>query len=452
MVTSNSTAAPSTAATSRQRADLIVSPGWLAPVDADDSLLTQHSVVVSDGHIIDLLPSDAVHKKYSATQHQQLPQHILIPGLVNAHGHAAMTLLRGFADDLTLMTWLQQHIWPAEIRWMSEHFVRDGVEIAIAEMLRSGTTCFTDMYYFPNITAAVAHQHGVRANIFFPVIEVETVWAKNTDEYISKGLQVSDDFKSSSYIQTGFGPHAPYTVSTPTLERVAMLANELQCGVHMHVHETAGEIQRCVSEFGVRPLQLLESIGLTSPRLQCAHMTQLDDNDFTILADSGTHVIHCPESNLKLGSGFCPVQKLLAQHTNVALGTDGAASNNDLSLLAEMHTAALLAKGVAGDATAVPAMQALRMATLNGAKAVGLDDSIGSISIGKAADLVAIDCSDLEAQPMHHPVSQLVYTQSSHRVSDVWIAGKHLLKNRELTQMSLPALIDKANYWQQRMG
>ena len=441
-----------TTETRHQNVDLVISPGWIAPVDADDSLLTQHSVVVTDGRIVDLLPSDAVQIKYNAAEHRELPQHLLIPGLVNAHGHAAMTLLRGLADDLPLMTWLQQYIWPTETRWVSEDFVHDGVEIAIAEMLRSGTTCFTDMYFFPNITAAVAHQSGIRAMLCFPVIEVETVWAKNPDDYISKGLQVREDFKSSSLIKTGFGPHAPYTVSTSTLERIAALANEMQCGVHMHVHETADEIQRCVSEFGVRPLQLLADVGLTSPRLQCAHMTQLDDSDFKILADSGSHVIHCPESNLKLASGFCPVQKLLAQNINVALGTDGAASNNDLSLLAEMHTAALLAKGVAGDAAAVPAMQTLRMATLNGAKALGMDDNIGSISIGKAADLVAIDCSELEAQPLYNPVSQLVYTQSSHRVSDVWIAGNHLLKNRELTQMSLPALIDKASSWQQKMG
>ncbi|MGI9286467.1 MAG: TRZ/ATZ family hydrolase [Pseudomonadales bacterium] len=441
-----------TVAATRQNAELVISPGWLAPVDADNSLLTQHSVVVSNGRIIDLLPSNAVHKKYIATEHRELPQHLLIPGLVNGHGHAAMTLLRGFADDVPLMTWLEQHIWPTETRWMSEDFVRDGVEIAIAEMLRSGTTCFTDMYFFPNITAAIAHQRGIRAQVCFPVLEIETIWAKSSDEYIDKGLQIRDDFNSSSYVQVGFGPHAPYTVSVPTLERIATLANQIDCSVHMHVHETTDELQRCESEFGVRPLQLLQEIGLTSPRLQCAHMTHLDDTDFTILADSGSHVIHCPESNLKLGSGFCPVQILLSQHTNVALGTDGAASNNDLSMLAEMHTAALLAKGVADDPAAVPAMQALRMATLNGAKALGMDEHIGSISIGKAADLVAVDCSELEAQPMYHPVSQLVYTQSSHRVSDVWIGGKQLLKNRELTQMSLPALIDKANDWRQHMG
>lgn len=441
-----------TAECSQQHADLVISPAWIAPVDADDSLLTQHSVVVTDGRIVDLLPNHAVHKKYNSKEHRELPQHLLIPGLVNAHGHAAMTLLRGLADDLPLMTWLTQHVWPTETRWVNEDFVHDGVEIAIAEMLRSGTTCFSDMYFFPNITAAVAHQNGIRAMLYFPVIEIETVWAKNPDDYIGKGLQVREDFKSSSLIETGFGPHATYTVSTATLERLAALANEMQCGVHMHVHETADEIERCVSEFGVRPLQLLKQVGLASPRLQCAHMTQLDASDFKIMADSGSHVIHCPESNLKLASGFCPVQKLLAQDTNVALGTDGAASNNDLSLLAEMHTAALLAKGVAGDAAAVPAMQTLRMATLNGARALGMDATIGSISIGKAADLVAVDCGELEAQPLHNPVSQLVYTQSSHRVSDVWIAGNHLLKDRELTQMSLPALIDKASSWQQKMG
>ncbi len=441
-----------TDAAQQQNAELIISPRWLAPVDENNSLLTGHSVVVSDGRIIDLLPSAVAQKKYSAAKQRELPQHLLIPGLINAHGHAAMTLLRGFADDIPLPAWLEQHIWPTETRWMSEQFVRDGVEIAIAEMLRSGTTCFTDMYFFPDVTAAVAHQHGMRAQVCFPVLEFATVWAKNADEYIDKGLQVRDDFNTSAYVQIGFGPHAPYTVSVPTLERIAMLADQIDCSVHTHVHETTDEVRRCVSEFGVRPLQLLQQIGLTSPRLQCAHMTHLDDADFATLADSGSHVIHCPESNLKLGSGFCPVQKLLAQHTNVALGTDGAASNNDLSLLAEMHTAALLAKGVAADPAAVPAMQALRMATLNGAKALGMDAHIGSISIGKAADLVAIDCGELEAQPMYHPVSQLVYTQSSHRVSDVWIAGKLLLNNRALTRMSLPALIDKANDWRQRMG
>lgn len=440
------------AANSRQNVDLIISPRWLAPVDDNDSVLCRHSLVIDAGHILDLLPYDIARNKYSATTTRELPQHLLIPGLINAHGHAAMTLLRGFADDMPLMSWLKQHIWPAETRWVNEDFARDGVEIAIAEMLRSGTTCFTDMYYFPNITAAAAQRLGMRAQVCFPVHEVETVWARNADECIAKGLQLRDSFSGSSLVQLGFGPHAPYTVSIPTLERIATLANQIDCSVHMHVHEIEEEVRRFVDKHGVRPLLMLQKVGLASPRLQCAHMTQLDAGDLATLAESGSHVIHCPASNLKLASGFCPVQRLLAQHTNVALGTDGAASNNGLSLLAEMQLATLLAKGVAGDAAALPAMQALRMATLNGAVALGMDDTIGSLAIGKAADVVAVDFGELEAQPMHHPVSQLVYTQSSHRVSDVWIAGKQLLDNRCLTQMSLPALLDKASYWRQRMG
>jgi 5-methylthioadenosine/S-adenosylhomocysteine deaminase len=358
-----------------------------------------------------------------------------------------MSLFRGLADDLPLMDWLNQHIWPAEAKWVSPDFLRDGTELAIAEMLKSGTTCFSDMYFFPDVTARVCMDAGMRACVGLIMIDFPSAWAQNADEYLHKGLKLHDELRNSDLITTAFAPHAPYTVSDGPFEKIRMYADELDIPVHMHVHETAHEVEASMAQRGMRPLARLANLGLLGPRLIAVHMTQLLPAEIESLAQANISVVHCPESNLKLASGFCPVYGLLKAKVNVALGTDGAASNNNLDMLEEMRIAALLGKGVSGEATAIPAHTALRMATLNGAKALGIEAQTGSLVAGKAADITAIDLSAISSQPVYDPISQIVYTATRDQVSDVWVNGKHLLASHHLATLDEAALREKAVEW-----
>lgn len=432
--------------------DTLIHARWIIPVEPESVTLEHHSLVIDSGRIIDLLPTDLAQKKYKGSSIEILKNHALLPGLINSHTHAAMTLLRGIADDLPLMDWLNNHIWPLEQKWMSEAFVRDGTDLAIAEMIRGGTTCFNDMYFFPDITAKQAVQHGIRASVGLIVFDFPTVWAENSDRYIEKGLALHDELRHQPLITTTFAPHAPYTVSDGPLQKIRTLSDQLDKPIHIHVHETRHEVEQALQQNGKRPLQRLNELGLVNPSLMAVHATQLTDAEIALLAEAGAHIVHCPESNLKLASGFCPVAKCIAAGINVALGTDGAASNNDLDLFGEMRTAALLGKAVAGDASAVPAMTALRMATINGAKALGLADETGSLSPGKAADVIAIDLDQLETRPLYCPVSQIVYAASRKQVTDVWVAGKRLLNQRQLTTINLVELMAKIAQWQQRLS
>ncbi len=432
-------------------ADLVVHARWIIPVEPEDSILEQHAVAIRDGRILAILPSSEARSGFRSAETVELTEHLLIPGFVNAHTHAAMTLLCGLADDLPLMPWLQEHIWPTESRWMSAEFVRDGSELAMAGMLRSGTTCFNDMYYFPEVTAETVQRTGMRACIGMIVADFPSAWGNGPREYLAKGTALRDRYKDDPLLTFAFAPHAPYTVAEPWLIEIRTLADELEIPVQTHLHETPGEIAQSLEQYGKRPLARLAELGWLTPNFMAVHMTQLEDAEIDELARCGVHVIHCPESNLKLASGFCPVAKLMAAGVNVALGTDGAASNNDLDMLAEMRCAALLTKGVAGDATVLPAFAALRMATLNGARALGLDRDIGSLLPGKWADMTAVDLSVPECQPLYNPLSQLVYCAGRRQVTDVWVAGRQLLRHGELTRLDLDAILQRAQGWQQRI-
>lgn len=377
---------------------------------------------------------------------------LLAPGLVNAHGHAAMTLFRGLADDLPLQRWLKDHIWPAETRWVDEHFVQSGSELAIAEQLKSGITCFSDMYFYPNVVSGLVHKYGVRAQITIPVLDFAIPGARDADEALRNGVALFDDLKHHPRITVAFGPHAPYSVADDKLQNIRILVAEMDAGIHMHVHETAHEVQEALQKNGERPLARLARLQLLGPRFQAVHMTQVVDEDIELLTEHNCSVVHCPESNLKLASGFCPVERLWEAGINVAIGTDGAASNNDLDLLGETRTAALLAKAVAGSATALDAHRALRMATLNGARAMGLDDHTGSLEVGKFADLVAFDLSGLAQQPIYDPVSQLIYSTGRDTVRHVWVGGKQLLDNGSLTRMDEQQVIANARQWAARIA
>lgn len=428
---------------------LILHARWVLPVEPSGMVLDHHAVVIASGRILDILPSAVAYERYPAAPCLSFAHHVLIPGLVNAHTHASMALLRGLADDLPLMTWLNEHIWPAEARWVSPDFVRDGTLLAAAEMLSSGTTCFNDMYFFPEETAAAAVTAGIRACVGLIVLDFPTAWATNAEDYLARAVEVHERLRHGTLIRTTLAPHAPYTVSDNSLTRVRVLSESLDLPIHIHVHETAAEVVRAVAENGERPLTRLARLGLLSPRLIAVHMTQLTEEEITACAQSQLQVIHCPESNLKLASGFCPVANLLAAGVNVALGTDGAASNNDLDLLSEMRMAALLAKAVVGDATALSAHNALHLATLAGARALGMASEIGSIVPGKAADLVAIDLSGVATEPVYHPTSALVYAASRTAVTDVWVAGRHVVRDRTLTTMNINEILSRVREWRE---
>jgi 5-methylthioadenosine/S-adenosylhomocysteine deaminase len=433
-----------------KNADLIVLPRWLVPVEPAGAVLEEHALVVREGRIAAVLPAAQATREWTARETRTLPRHAVLPGLVNGHTHAAMTLLRGLADDLPLMDWLQGHIWPAEGAHVSQAFCEDGVRLACAEFIRGGITCFNDMYMFPEVTARIASGAGLRSAVGLIVFDFPTAWAQ-PGEYIHKGLELHDQLKGQPLVRTAFAPHAPYTVSDGPLREVRKYAAELGIPIHMHVHETAGEVDMAVQQGGKRPWQRLKELGLVGPDLIAVHMTQLTDAEIADCAQHGVTVAHCPESNLKLASGFCPVDKLLKAGVNVALGTDGAASNNDLDLRGEMRTAALLAKGVAGDARALPAPAALHMATLAGAKALGLDAETGSLKAGKAADFIALDLGESSAQPLYNAISQLVYASARHNVTDVYVAGRALLRGRELQTVDEAAAIASAQQWRAKI-
>ncbi|MBK7983463.1 MAG: TRZ/ATZ family hydrolase [Candidatus Competibacteraceae bacterium] len=434
-----------------QAVDTLLSARWIVPVEPENVVLEHHAIAIHDGRILAVLPREDALARYRPAFALDLDRHVVLPGLINAHTHASMTLLRGLADDLPLMTWLQEHIWPVESRWVGADFVRDGALLAMAEMVRGGTTCFNDMYMFPDAVAAAARECGIRACVGLIAFDFPTGYAQNMEEYLAKGLQLHDAMRAEPLVHTAFAPHAPYTVSEPALARIARLADELQIPIHIHVHETAAEVARFQSERGCRPLERLKQLGLLNSRLLAVHMTQLEPAEIERLAQAGAHVAHCPESNLKLASGFCPAARLDAAGVNVAIGTDGAASNNDLDLFGEMRTAALLGKGVAGDATVLPAARVLRMATLNGARALGLDGETGSLEPGKSADLIAVDLEQPETEPIYHPISQLVYATGRHQVTDVWVAGRRLLAERRLTTLDDADLIQRARVWRRKI-
>ncbi len=433
-------------------ADIVIDARWVIPVDRPGAVLADHAVVVAGNRIVELLPSSDARIKYRAQQRFELTEHALIPGLINLHTHAAMTLMRGLADDLALMDWLNAHIWPAEMRHVSDQFVYDGTQLACAEMLRGGVTCFNDMYFFPQAAARAARDAGMRAALGLIVFEFPSPYASDAQDYLSKGLAVRDQLRDEPLLSFCLAPHAPYTVSDQSLRQVAIFAGELDLPVHMHVHETVTEIERSLKDHGMRPLQRLAGLGLVGPGLIAVHAIHLEHHEIELLAQHGCHVAHCPSSNLKLASGFAPVRALLAGRINVGLGTDGAASNNRLDLFAEMRLAALLAKGVTGDATAVPAWQALEMATLGPARALGLDSTVGSLTPGKFADLAAVRIAGIESSPCYDPLSHLVYAAGREQVSHVWVNGKLVLDNGNLTTIDPREVVARAAFWRDRIG
>jgi 5-methylthioadenosine/S-adenosylhomocysteine deaminase len=426
---------------------LVVEAGWIVPVEPAGVVLEDYALVVDEGRILALLPRTQARAEYAPRERVSRPASVLMPGLVNAHTHNPMTLMRGVADDLPLMPWLTEHVWPIEGAVMSPAFVADGCELAVAEMLRGGTTCCNENYFFPDAQAATYRRLGFRAVVGLPIIEFPSAWAASPAEYFGKGLEVYDNYRRDPLVSFSFAPHAPYTVSDVSFERIRVLAEQLDLPVHCHVHETAREVEESVQQHGQRPLARLDRLGIVTERLLAVHMTQLTDAEIALCAERGVSVVHCPQSNLKLASGFSPVEKLRLAGVNVAIGTDGCASNNDLDMFDELRCAALLAKGVAGDATAWNAAYTLRAATLGGARAVGLGEQIGSLEPGKLADFVCVAMDALETQPMYHAISQLVYSSGRSQVRDVWIGGERRLADGELVEFDSVGLLERVQRW-----
>ncbi|MCU7836890.1 MAG: TRZ/ATZ family hydrolase [gamma proteobacterium symbiont of Taylorina sp.] len=435
-----------------QAVDTIIHARWIIPVEPENTTYEYHSLVIKQGKILDILSTEKCQKKYQAAVEHDLKSHALIPGLINTHTHAAMSLMRGIADDLPLMEWLSEHIWPTEGKFVDYQFVKDGTTLAIAEMLRCGTTTFNDMYFFPDAAAKAAQEAGIRACLGLIIIDFPSAWAKDSDDYLHKGLQLHEQYRNHPLITTAFAPHAPYTVSDDPLKKIQSYAEKLDIPIHMHLHETQDEVQQALDKDGIRPIARMEQLGLLSPLLIAVHMTQLEDDDYKLLKRYGVNIVHCPESNLKLASGFCPTGQLSINKINVALGTDGAASNNDLDMLSEMRSAALLAKVVAKDASAIPAHSALSMATINGAKALGLNHLTGSLKKDKMADITAINLDTIETQPVFEAISSIVYSTNREQVTDVWVQGKHLLNNRKLTTIDEKQIRKNAKQWGEKLS
>lgn len=425
-----------------------LSARWVVPIRPAKTILEHHSLIIDDEKIIDCLPTSEARSRYPDASEERFDQHVLLPGLVNLHAHMAMTLLRGVADDLPLMTWLQEHIWPLEGRWVREDFVYDGTLIAAAEMLKSGITCVNDMYFYPQDMARALLTAGLRGMVGATIIEFPTAYASTTDDYFSKGLQARDAFQGERLIGFNLAPHAPYTISDDTFRRINTLAEQLDMPIHTHIHETASEIEGSLSNYGVRPLARLEALGLLSPRLIGAHCVHLTPAEIERMAHFNVSVAHNPSSNLKLASGIAPVFDLLNAGVNIGLGSDGAASNNRQDIFTEMRSAALLAKVSSGNPEAVNAWQALEMATINGAQALGWDETIGSLEKGKAADVIAVELNDLFTTPVYDPISHLVYVCGREHVTDVWVNGRRRVAQRQLQGLDEQALITKAQGWQ----
>ena len=431
--------------------DLLIKPEWLVPVVPQGAVFQNCALAVDDGRIEAIVPVDEAVGLYQAETTIELTGQALLPGLVNAHGHSAMSLLRGYADDLPLNTWLNEHIWPAESEWVGEEFVRDGARLACGELIHTGTTCFSDMYFFPDTTVDTASQAGLRSRIAFPVIDFPSAWAQSPDEYLHKGLELHDQYKNHPLANIAFGPHAPYTVSNSTFERVAVLSEELDAAIQVHLHETQQEVEDSLSEHGVRPVTRLNQLGILGPRTEAVHMTQVSDEDLDTIKTTNTSVVHCPKSNLKLASGFCPASQFLANNIQVGLGTDSAASNNCLNMLEEMRFASLLGKTVSADATALSAEQSLHMATLGGASVLGLESEIGSLEPGKLADMISIRLDNLSSQPVYDVISQIVYSAPTEAWNS-WVQGKQLMQDGVLQTLNETEVLARASDWREKIS
>lgn len=435
----------------KKNASIIISASWIFTSNSEGQLLSDYSIVIENDKIIDLVPQDKVFDEYEANDTYQLTDHILIPGLINTHTHAAMSLFKGFADDLPLQDWLNDYIWPAEKEFINSSFVKDGSILALSEMIKSGVTTFNDMYFFPDATAEAVKELGVRSNIGLVVLDFPTNYATDPEDYLLKGFEFRDKWRNEELITTSIAPHAPYSVSDEAFTLINTYSEELSINIHTHLHETQWEIEDSIEKYGITPVQRLNNLGIIGPSLMAVHCVHLNDQDMATLAKNKVSIVHNPSSNMKLGSGIADIAKMLKQNLNISLGTDSSASNNRLDIMEEMRLAALLIKGSTKSPESFSANEAIKMATINGAKALGLESIIGSIEKNKKADLVAIDLNSIENQPIYNPLTTFVYSSSRSDVSYVWIDGEIKLKDKKLVKIDEERIIQLAKKWQRKL-
>jgi 5-methylthioadenosine/S-adenosylhomocysteine deaminase len=431
---------------------LIITPQWIITLNTNHEVLEKHSLVICDDKIAAILPCDEANTKFPNAKQLQLPGQVIMPGLINMHTHIGMNIYRGIADDLPLMTWLQDYIWPAEQATMDADAVTLGSKLAIAEMIRAGITCFNDHYFFPQHTAQVVAETGIRASLGCIVMDIENIWAKGATEMLQRSIEAMQQSPDSELIRWCLAPHSPYMLNDQQLIATKQASDKYNLPVHIHLHETETEIAHSLQHYKKRPIARLKDLGLLNEKLIAVHMVHLQDNEITEIAESSAHVVHCPESNLKLASGNMPYQKLYNAGVNISLGTDGAVSNNDLDLLAEARTASLIHKGISQDPTTLPVQQALQMLTNNAAKALNWQQQIGSLEVGKQADMISIDLNTLTSQPVYNPMSQIIYACQSQQVQNVWVAGKQLLQNGEHTTINVAEILQQAEILRQKIS
>ncbi|MDC6484318.1 TRZ/ATZ family hydrolase [Methylophilaceae bacterium] len=436
---------------SKKNASIIISASWIFTSNSEGELLSDHSIVIKNDKIIDLIPQSKVLDHYEASDIYNLSDHILIPGLINTHTHAAMSIFKGFSDDLPLQDWLNNHIWPAEKKFVNSSFVKDGSVLALSEMLKSGITTFNDMYFFPDATAEAIKELGVRGNIGLVVLDFPTNYAADPEDYLLKGFDFRDKWRNEELITTCIAPHAPYSVSDEAFNLINTYAEELNINIHTHLHETQWEVDDSIAKYGITPVQRLNNLGIIGPSLMAAHCVHLNNQDMLTLAKNKVNIIHNPSSNMKLGSGIPDTSRMLEQNLNISLGSDGSASNNRLDIMEEMRLAALLIKGSTKSPELLPAKEVIKMATINGAKALGLESEIGSIEINKKADIVAINLNSIENQPVFNPLSTLVYSSSRSDINYVWINGIIKLKDKNLVNIDEDLIIQLAKKWQRKL-
>ncbi len=410
-------------------ADLIVEGMYVVTMDEDQQVIAGGAVAIKDGLIIALAPAEDINAEYTAAEHIRGENRIVMPGLVNGHSHAAMTLLRGVADDMALMEWLNNYIFPAEVEFVDPEFVRIGTELACWEMIRGGTTTFVDMYYFPDVIAEVVDTCGMRALISATVIDQRSPDAENASDSIRKGLAFIGRWKNkNSRITPIFGPHANYTLNADQLKATRAAAREAGVAISIHMSESPFELQYSKDTFGMTSIEMYESIGFLDGPTIAAHVVWPTEAEIPILAERNVGVIHNPTSNMKIASGVSPVTEMLRAGVRVGLGTDGAASNNDLDMWEEMRLAAFLQKIDRMDPEVLSAQTVLTMATSGGAEAIGLRDQIGALGIGMKADLIQVSFNDVHFVPTYDVISHLVYVADEQDVATVIVDGKVLMR------------------------
>lgn len=435
----------------KQKTDYIVHAEYILPVDSKFTVIKDGAIAVNNGKIEAIGNYEDITSGFNSDKVIGGKNRVVIPGLVNTHTHAAMVYFRGLADDLPLKEWLENHIWPAEAKWLSPEFVSDAVELACLEMLKAGITAYNDMYFFGDSAGISTKKMGMRAVIGVGILDFPTAAAKTTEEYFEKAEAFIRNWKDDNLITPCIAPHALYTCGTETLKRTRRLADKHYVPIHTHLSETEWEIGEIKSRFGMLPVKYLDSIGFLDKKVLAAHCVWLEDEEIEILASRGVGVSHCVESNLKLASGIAPVPKMLKAGIKVTLGTDGAASNNDIDILSEMSTAAKLHKAASKDPTVLDSRTALLMATRWGAEAIGLGDITGSLEKDKAADLVVINLDKPHLTPIYDIYSHIVYSAKASDVETVMVDGNVIVENSRLKNSNESEIIQKAKEWGKRI-